>query len=187
MTKEQVLDGLQQFEKDRKCMSLRNLGNYDAQLLTSMYELTSLLPKDATYKERKYCILNSIIERPICEVCKENSVKFNCKTGKYNAGCCHKCTVRTNEHKQKMIDKYGYESPNSSPIVKQHKVDNLMEKYHVTNTYQIPSVIEKGKQRRLEEHGDPNWNNREKATQTYFELTGYDNASKNPIVKQQKI
>lgn len=166
MTKEQVIAGMQQFETNRKRITLQKLASYDSQLLDALYKLTSFLPENASYRERKYCILNNISEQPICEVCGKNPLKF--LGDRYAYGCCAKCA-------------------HNSPIVKQHKVDNLMEKYHVTNAYQIPSVIEKGKQRRLEEHGDPNWNNREKATQTYFELTGYDNASKNPAVKQQKI
>ena len=175
---------LQLIQANRYFVSNVTLRRYNC--LDELMIRTTSLPKDSSIKERIYCVLNNIDERPICCVCNKNRVYFDRKHNCYKDTCSLNCLLKSPSHIQRMIDKYGTPSPNSSPIVKQKKIDKLLDSYGVTNAFQIPAVKEHARQKSLEEHGVEHWTNLEQSHATYKAKTGYDNPSKDPIVKQKK-
>lgn len=82
-------------------------------------------------------------ERPVCRVCGVGLLKFDRRTGSYVDGCCRTCTLRSDGHKDRMIAKYGFESPNSSPVVKAKKVCSMLDRYGIDNPSKVPEIQEK--------------------------------------------
>ena len=119
---------------------------------------TSFLDSSATLSERLYCIRNDITERKICPVCHVKPLKFSVsKQAYYESGCCPSCSKRNKSVQLKIqetnLKKYGFKSHNSSPNVKQKKVNNFIKKYGVSNPSYLSEVKEKRKKTSLEHFG----------------------------------
>lgn len=106
-------------------------------------------------KERMYWYFNGISEHPVCKTCGKPT-KFHGPDKGYAEHCCCRCTqldkkVR-DKNKTTVIETYG---------------ENYTELF-----------VERGKQTKLRRHGDENYNNTEKATNTCLERYGVDNPMK---------
>jgi len=104
---------------------------------------TAFLPLSAGYRERVFCIRNGMTERPVCRVCTKGFLKFDRRTDSYGDGCCHTCTLKSSRHRGRMVAKYGFESPNSSPVVKEKKARSMLDRYGVDNPSKVPEIQEK--------------------------------------------
>lgn len=67
-------------------------------LYNELIKETSFLPIEAMIPERVYCILNDIVERPICEYCKVEHVEFYKYTHGYKQTCSISCRDKLNDH-----------------------------------------------------------------------------------------
>lgn len=94
--------------------------------------LTNRYHDSQSIKETLFRIKNHIEIRPVCPICG-NPVKFVGKVNRpYTIGCSPKC---------------------SNTWIQMQIKNNLMDKYGVTNVYQLDSVKEKIKQTNLEKYG----------------------------------
>jgi hypothetical protein len=70
-----------------------------------------------------------------------------------------------NKRKKKSLEKYGYDSPNKSPIIKQKQKESLIKHYgSLENAYKYK--YELNKKTKLKKYGDENYHNKEQAKQT---------------------
>lgn len=119
---------------------------------------TSFLDDNATLSERLFCIRENITKRKICPVCKIMPLNFSVsKQAYYETGCCPSCSKKNKlvqEKTQKTnLKKYGFKSHNSSPKIKQKKIDNFIKKHGVANPSYLTSVKEKRRQTQLKHFG----------------------------------
>lgn len=83
----------------------------------SILKHTSFLDKykNTSFRERIYCLLNNLSERPVCRHCKTKSVRsFNDQKNTYSKWCSPKCQVSDKEcitkSKHTRLTKYGNEN-----------------------------------------------------------------------------
>ncbi len=94
----------------------------------------------------------------MCPVCKIKPLNFSVsKQAYYETGCCPSCSKKNKlvqEKTQKTnFKKYGFKSHNSSPKIKQKKIDNFIKKHGVTNPSYLTSVKEKRCQTQFKHFG----------------------------------
>lgn len=109
-------------------------------------------PDDITWAERLYWWKNNITEYPVCVVCGKRT-SFH-KTNKYyHKYCSQECCGKGEDTKRKRIDTslklYGEKHFNN----RNKAVQTCINKYGVSNVSQIPSTIEKRKNKSLEKYG----------------------------------
>lgn len=99
--------------------------NKHQELYQYILDNTKFLSKDASFKERKYCITNNIKAIPYCQICGK-LLKFN--VSKYDKTCCYECAQKlkgasgkttklknnpnyyadwSNKYQQNCLSKYG--------------------------------------------------------------------------------
>ena len=111
-----------------------------------------LIPSEYNWCESKseyiYAILNNITQRPLCEVCKENRLKY-VSSGEYKEFCSTKCVANSNKSKRKKIEtslkKYGVENPSQSEQVKEKSIQTNLKKYGKEFYFQTDEFKEKQK------------------------------------------
>ena len=185
MTQQEFIEKISQLRKTRKFINMKVVKKFNANVYNFMMSSTRFLPDNSNFNERFYCITNNIKQRQICPVCKKNYLKF-LKIGRYQDGCCRKCSAQAPSHKRRMMQKYGHESHNSAPIVKFHQIASLMKNYGVSNSYQIPEVKRAAKEKSLQKHSVEHWTNTKRSRRTFKKKTGYENPSQDPSVKEKK-
>lgn len=116
-----------------------------------------------TYSEKLYLFIKDI-SKPLCPVCHKNKLKFINTVEGYRKTCSSKCSNNSSErlkksketclkkygnasyrnreqYKKTNLEKFGHENPNSSPEIKEKKLNTYREKYGVDNPSKIPEVI----------------------------------------------
>jgi len=119
--------------------------------------------------------------------------------GRSNKCQCTKESVSLSVSKAKQL--YTIEEKEA---INQKRVATCIKKYGVTNNGQIQKaketrtalykdkdkvkeITKKNKKTKLEKYSDENYNNRDKAKETYLEKTGYSNPQQNPIISKKSI
>ena len=124
----------------------------------------------------------------ICDYCGSKKLMKLCdynmsisKGGRYSCKKCYPQKIKENN-----IIKYGVESTNQLKEVKETKMIKLMQKYGVDNISKISQ--DKVRKTKLKNHGNENYNNRDKAKMTTKKRFGFENALQNKDLfeKQQK-
>lgn len=70
--------------------------------------------------------------------------------------------------------------------VKEKADTTIFDKYGVNNIFKLEYYYKKGKETKIKLYNDKNYNNREKAKETYFNKTGYYSPLINPEVKSKQ-
>jgi hypothetical protein len=151
--------------------------------------------KFETYSNREkiYCYINNIKERPKCQYCKINVVNFDYFDAGYRKYCCKSCIGKgtINKKIQTCLKNYGVENPSQSKYILQKKVDTCIKRYSCNNAQQNIKIREKTQKTNLERYGveSPGQNDKvkEKMRQTNLERYGVENPSQNEKIKQKKI
>ena len=89
--------------------------------------------------------------------------------------------------KKTNLDRYGVENTFQSNEKKTKIKKTLIEKYGVDTPLLSKELLEKSKQTKLKRYGDENYNNIEKARQTFFDLNGYYNQFQSILFKNGMI
>ena len=100
---------------------------------------------------------------PICKICGkklgENKKTINFLKG-YGKYCSSKCELRDadvwDKYKQTCLKKYGCESTNQSPVVKQKKVETFRERFGVDHPSQSKEIQAKIESTMLDRYGVKN-------------------------------
>lgn len=130
------------------------------QLLEELYTHTNFLSKDATERERIYCILNGICEMPVClgQHCN-NRVRFildGKKRNEYYQYCSLACSNKSldvqNKKKESYVTTLGVDNPSKSEHVKQQKIRTSLSKYGTEYPWQNNSIKENKKQNVFKEY-----------------------------------
>lgn len=115
------------------------------------------------------------------EVCYNNYNKqTNNNIKKYYCLDCKE--VKT---KETCLEKYGYENPNSSDIIKEKIISTNIEKYGVRNVFQSEKIKEKIRETNTIKYGKNHYNNREKSKETCLERYGVEHPMQNEDIKQK--
>lgn len=112
--------------------------------------------------EKLYRYYNNIDKIPTCPVCGNNTRFISYSKG-YAAHCSYKCTQNDNTVRKKL--------------------DTSNKEKYGENCYKLFNI--KGKQTKKEKYNDENYNNSEKAKQTFLERYGVDNPMKNEEFLEQ--
>lgn len=174
------------------------------QLLEIIFSMTSFLSKNATFKERVYCIKNNISNRVLCLHCNINFVPFI--KGKYQLCCSSKCAqslpstrqkaIKTNlekygfichtqriesknKIKQTNLERYGVEYPNQSKSVREKTIHSNLKKYGVECTFELKEVKDKSRKTKKERYNNENYTNKKKRKETCLEKYDVENPLQN--------
>ena len=133
--------------------------------------------KDITLKE----YYDKFLKKPdegICKTCGKPT-RFLCIERGYRSFCCRNCIFKNDEVNEKKTNTFIKIHGSTSPM----KDEKVLEKMRQTNMERIgtpyalnnPEKRALGKQTKLREHGDENWNNHEKYKETCKEKWGVEN------------
>jgi len=116
--------------------------------------------KNVTLKERIYCIINDITDRPICRICGIKHCRF--MFPKYNDIC------------------------NTPKCVTAKAMENVKKKYGVDHISQLEDVKQKKTETALKNYGSLKKAYYDTAVETWKEKYGVDNVSKSDEIKHKK-
>ena len=155
-----------------------------------------------TISTRLWYLTNGKVDILRCQnvKCNKPLVKNISCVGNYVPKYCNDKCSQTDPilQKQTRITRkrlYGSETYNNSKKAKETRAKRNNGEYFSNESrknislhcsFRKDETREKGLKKKKMLYGNPNFNNREKAKQTYRKFTGYDNPSQNPIVKKQK-
>ena len=98
-------------------------------------EKTKFLDESYSFSSRIYCILNNIIDPPICLQCNEDLVKFKSSSKGFFQYCSSKCSANSDLTKKKYkttnLNKYGVEFCTQANVVRKKMENTLFENYGV--------------------------------------------------------
>lgn len=141
--KSRLLSNAKLFDKNGKV-------NPNLKKMLTSEEITAinqLVPR-SSLAESVYCLINDMVDLPLCAQCATNQVGFfyNAKKG-YSKFCSLQCSRQHDECKQKRIqtnlEKYGYPNPKQNPDVIEKTKSNNLQKYGVTNPNFLIEVQQK--------------------------------------------
>jgi len=158
---------LKELQSKQKFQYGRTLKNKHPEVIKEINKITYFLDSECELKERVYCIINDIDHKKICEVCKENPIKFRGNGLGYFKHCSRSCSKKDKKTKEKYKktykEKYGIEIdcnfklPNYYSDLKK----SLERKYGVSNVSQLQYVKDK-KRKTFQKNNNklhPNWGN----------------------------
>jgi len=156
-----------ELKNEQKFQYGRTLKNKYPYIIKEIEEITNFLNKECELKERIYCIINDINYKKICEVCKENPIKFKGNGLGYFKHCSTKCSqkdIKTKEkYKKTYKKKYGIEVDCNFklPNYYSNMRTSLKNKYGVSNVSQIEYVKNKKREtfQKNNKRLHPNWGN----------------------------
>ncbi len=139
----------------------------ESELHQKIIDITSFLPNKVPLKERIFCILNDITERPKCQICDDFAVFLP----KHNAGYSKTCSkqscrsfISSDKRLQTNITKYGRKVSPKTIQKASERVSSLnqkgratlKEKYGVSNPGQMHNHNSKVKKTLMERYGVDN-------------------------------
>ena len=139
---------------------VRKQNSESVQLYNDVISYTSFLG-DVEFKERIFCIVHNIIQKPICKTCgcpivlryhkplKKQAYATHCKKH-YDTEMAAKKRTTTN------LKLYGFDNASSSPEINERRKQNNFKKYGTQYTAQLSSVKTQIKQTNLERYGVDN-------------------------------
>ena len=137
-------------------------------------EMTPLLVDPHYHISTKcYWILHGLVDFPKCsyENCNHRFIRNNVQANGSYPRFCHKhckCDPSTIEKRKATCKKhFGVDFPLQSHEIKEKVQQTNLKNLGYTSPLECPECREKGKMTRLLEHGDENWHNPEKASQTF--------------------
>jgi len=118
---------------------------------------TDFLDESYSFSSRIYCILNNVVQAPICSCCNINIVKFKNSTNGFFRYCSSKCSANSEHTKEKYkstnLEKYGVEFCTQADSVKIKIRDTLIENYGVTVPMKSDIIKKKVETTNLERYG----------------------------------
>ena len=171
--------------------------------------LNNKYPNLNNFQERLYWEEHGLTQHPTCPC--GNPVKFESFTKGYRQYCSPRCSNSNKDKisrtKQTCRDRYGADSPAGSQVVKDKIFKTCMDRYGVGCAFQDDKVRQKAKETQqklyggqgnasdilkakrrktmMERYGAEEYNNREKAKETWKELYGVDHPSRLESVKHK--
>ena len=195
MTNQELVDEILSYKTNYSNLN-KFIKNKNFQLYCEVVHRTKFLDdcfgKLVPIKSRIYCLQNNLTSVPICNNPNcTNFVKWD-KDG-FRSHCSNYCSQHDelviNKRKETSIQRYGYESPSQSPIVKQKCLETFMSKYGCSCSLQNPDVKKKCEQTCIERYGTDNPMEspivQERYKQTCKERYGVEWASQLDCVKQK--
>lgn len=169
-------------------------------------EIMQLYPDSIHYNEKIYRYLHNIDIIPKCPVCGYNIPYRNSPAG-YGKFCSRLCMSISKERleliretkekrygdskynnssqsKQTMIEKYGGVGL-SSQVIREKVHNTCLEKYGVTNVFELQEFQDIARDRKEELYGDPCYTNREKSIKTCMKKYGVENPMQNKEIKHR--
>ena len=137
----------------------------------------------------QYCIFTHRLKQPYSKTCLNKSCStsyikqhiYDCCEQKYG----NKYYNNRTKYKQTCLERYGYDNPNKTDIVRNKITNTCLEKYGVESVTQLSSVKEKSKQTCLERYGvEYGWNN-DTQKQTCLERYGVENVNKLKTIRDK--
>ena len=132
--------------------SSRGIQNYlrSINLLDEIVSRTHFLYEHSSIPSRLYCLEHSITSQPLCIICNENPVHWDCTSGTFNKYCSSKCAHRDPETYRKTQEtcekRYGCMNPGQSEEAKKKREDTNMTRYGVKNVYQSKEIKDRIRQ-----------------------------------------
>ena len=170
MNKEQSKNELLKLAKENPFGYRSMLKHSRKELLEEVLEFTSWMPSDADFTTRIWYFLHDMSSWLKCakEGCN-NEVRRKMKAKDFERTqffCCNKHAQQDESTiaKVKATKKVHFGDENFNNKAKASQT--LMKKHGVTNAFNIPSIVQAKKERNLKLHGNPNWNNQNKARDT---------------------
>jgi len=141
--------------KVNKSLLRKNSEFMNSELYDDICNATKFLGDDVSPSMRLYCILNDIIEYPLCAVC-DSPVSF--KRGKgFNEFCSVKCGSSSKstsvKRKKTNLQKYGVNNVSQAEIIKEKRIKTYNELYGVDNIFQSDIIKEKITETNLQKYG----------------------------------
>lgn len=156
--------------KTRKGMLIKD-ENFIGGVLPFLILHTSFLSLDANVKERIYCILNELHEKPKCIICGKELIFYK-PNACYKRYCSARCSANDRNVRDKYVktclEKYGVTNVSSLQDIQKKKEETLLKNYNVTNMMKSKQI-------------------RDKMQNTIYNLYGVDNVSKSDLIKNKKI
>jgi len=146
---------------------------------------------ELSFREKIFCILNDLKERPICQICKKNKVKWIGKLKTYGIGCCIKCIsnhpTTIEKRKNTNLDKYGHTNFLASENGKE-KIKNInMEKYGFEVACKNKDISKKISETKINKSFEEKEDIKSKVIKTNQERYGVDFYFNNELGKKTKI
>lgn len=170
MNKEQAKNEILQLAKENPLGYRSMLKHSRKDLLEEVLKFTTWMPVSVDLTTRIWYFLHDKTSWVVCakEGCDaEVHSRIKAKDfGRTKFFCCNKHAQQNEDTvaKVKATKKahFGDENFNNKAKASQ----TLMKKHGVTNAFNIPSIVQAKKERNLKLHGNPNWNNQDKARAT---------------------
>lgn len=144
-----------------------------------------------TLNESVYCIINNIIDLPVCKQCNANKVTFfySCRKG-YSDFCSLQCSRKHPDSKTKRentnIKRYGCKNVKQNAAVQEKTKANNIKKYGVSNPTQLQTVKDAISATLTETYADRKSEILALKEQTFLERYG-DHPNRTAAIKNQKI
>lgn len=110
-------------------------------LKAEIFAHTVFLSSQASIKERVFCVLNNLFQKPKCENCGGENVSFVDTRIGYRRFCCQACSAQSKSTKDKRIitniEKYGDEVAFRNSKVKEKQKNTLSARYGITNSWHL--------------------------------------------------
>lgn len=167
-----------------------------SEIFNDIFNITSFLPVDRSFRERLYCIMSGIDSAPICslETCS-NIVQlgFNNDGYEYCLHCSSKCAQNNKETRNKSkltnLVRRGTEYPLLSEDCKNKAKQTNLNNYGVENASQSSIIKDKKRNKSIEKYGTEvvlqNETIKEQIKQTNLAKYGYDNPQKSPEIRRK--
>ena len=147
---------------------------------------------NASFAERKYNFLYKMNDFPLCPVCGQKIVNFDCFSRGYKSNCSIRCSRESGIIKAEKTNliRYGHKNPAHSKQAKQKIKHTNLERYGPENVFASEEIKDKIKQTNLEKYGVESTNKldsvKAKIKNTTLKNFGVENLMYLPEIKRSR-
>jgi hypothetical protein len=150
-------------------------------ILTELRTITNfitnvLMDNKADVYQRLYCIVNNIIEQPVCKICGSDII-FSIGRKQFAKYCSTVCAGRDDDNRRKyentMIKKYGVKHPIQHSAIKQQMQNTMQSRYGVDHYVLSTDFAKKSQETCLVKYGVDHYRKTLESKQRYLATCQY--------------